>query len=55
MGDWRGVEMKSIEEIIEGLDGLFSEQRMSEVEPYLQNALKEAMETGRTAEVKRYE
>ena len=38
--------MRSVEEILNGLDGLFSEQRMSEVEPYLQQALQEAMEEG---------
>ncbi len=36
--------MRSAEEIIAGLDGLFSRQRMDEVEPYLQQVLQEAME-----------
>lgn len=37
--------MRNVDEILAGLDKLFEEQRMSEVEPYLQEALKEAMET----------
>ena len=36
--------MRSVDEILAGLDKLFEEQRMAEVEPYLQKALKEAME-----------
>ena len=36
--------MRSVDEILYGLDKLFEEQRMEDVEPYLQNALKEAME-----------
>ena len=36
--------MRSVDEILAGLDKLFEEQRMAEVEPYLQEALKEAME-----------
>lgn len=36
--------MRTVEEIVEGLDELFARQRMAEVEPYLQQALKEAME-----------
>lgn len=35
--------MKNIEDILLGLDKLFNEQKMSEVEPYLQTALGEAM------------
>ena len=35
--------MRSVEEILSGLDSLFEEQKMEEVEPYLQNALQEAM------------
>lgn len=37
--------MAGIEDILNTLDGLFSEQKMSEVEPFLQNELREAMET----------
>ena len=43
--------MKNVEEIIAGLDRLFAEQRMAEVEPYLQQALQEAMETGNSSVV----
>ena len=43
--------MRSVDEIIAGLDFLFSEQRMTEVEPYLQQALQEAMETGNSSAV----
>lgn len=38
--------MRSVEEILLGLDQLFGEQKMAEVEPYLQDALKEAMNEG---------
>ena len=38
--------MRSVDEILLGLDLLFGEQRMAEVEPYLQDALQEAMEEG---------
>lgn len=38
--------MRTVEEILLGLDKLFSEQKMADVEPYLQQALKEAMEEG---------
>ena len=37
--------VKNVDEILVGLDRLFEEQRMSEVEPYLQQALKDAMES----------
>lgn len=37
--------MRAVEEILKGLDELFAKQKMSEVEPYLQQALKVAMET----------
>lgn len=43
--------MRSVEEILVGLDRLFSEQRMLEVEPYLQEALKEAMDLGDSSSV----
>ena len=43
--------MRNVNEILEGLDILFSEQKMSEVEPYLQQALQEAMETGDSSAV----
>lgn len=43
--------VRSVEEILLGLDRLFSEQRMSEVEPYLQQALQEAMEKGDSSTV----
>lgn len=43
--------MRSVEEILVGLDKLFSEQRMAEVEPYLQRALQEAMESGDSSTV----
>ena len=43
--------MRSVDEIITGLDFLFSEQRMTEVEPYLQQALQEAMEAGNSSAV----
>ncbi len=43
--------MRSAEEILTGLDYLFSKQRMSEVEPYLQQALQEAMEGGDSSTV----
>ena len=43
--------MRSVDEIIAGLDFLFSEQRMTEVEPYLQKALQEAMESGNSSAV----
>ncbi|MBR5597277.1 MAG: DUF4125 family protein [Lachnospiraceae bacterium] len=36
--------MRSVEEILYGLDKLFEEQRMDKVEVYLQDALKEAMD-----------
>ena len=36
--------MRNVDEILAGLDKLFEEQRVSEVEPYLQQALKEAVE-----------
>ena len=35
--------MRSVEEILNGLDLLFEQQKMNEVESYLQNALQEAM------------
>ena len=35
--------MRSVEEILNGLDSLFEHQKMDEVEPYLQQALQEAM------------
>lgn len=35
--------MRSVEEILNGLDNLFEHQKMDEVEPYLQQALQEAM------------
>ena len=35
--------MRTVEEILNGLDSLFEQQKMEEVEPYLQNALQEAM------------
>lgn len=38
--------VRSVEEILIGLDQLFSEQRMAEVEPYLQEALQQAMNAG---------
>lgn len=38
--------MKGVEEILSGLDKLFEEQRMAEVEPYLQHALQVAMNEG---------
>ena len=38
--------MRTVEEILLGLDKLFSEQKMAEVEPYLQEALQEAMNSG---------
>ena len=38
--------MRNVDEILVGLDRLFEEQRMSEVEPYLQQALQEAMSAG---------
>ena len=43
--------MRSVEQILNGLDNLFGEQRMAEVEPYLQQALKEAMEEGDSSSV----
>lgn len=43
--------MRSVEEILSGLDRLFSEQRMAEVEPYLQEALQEAMNLGDSSTV----
>ena len=43
--------MRSVDEILLGLDQLFGEQRMSEVEPYLQHALQEAMESGDSSKV----
>ena len=36
--------MRSVEEILNGLDWLFEQQKMDEVESYLQNALQEAMD-----------
>ena len=36
--------MRNVDEILAGLDKLFEEQRVSEVEPYLKQALKEAVE-----------
>ena len=38
--------MRTVEDILLGLDQLFSEQKMTEVEPYLQEALQEAMNIG---------
>ena len=43
--------MRNVNEILEGLDILFSEQKMSEVEPYLQQALQESMEAGDSSAV----
>ena len=43
--------MRTVEEILLGLDKLFSEQKMADVEPYLQQALKEAMEEGDSSAV----
>ena len=43
--------MRSVDEIIAGLDYLFSKQRMTDVEPYLQQALQEAMESGDSSAV----
>jgi len=43
--------MRSVDEILVGLDRLFEEQRMSEVEPYLQQALQEAMKVGDSSAV----
>lgn len=43
--------MKNVEEILAGLDMLFSQQKMSEVEPYLQKALKDAMDSGDSSAV----
>ena len=43
--------MRNVDEILVGLDRLFEEQRMSEVEPYLQQALQEAMEVGDSSAV----
>lgn len=43
--------MRTVEDILLGLDQLFSEQRMAEVEPYLQEALQEAMNCGDSSAV----
>ena len=43
--------MRTVEEILLGLDRLFSEQKMAEVEPYLQEALQEAMNYGDSSAV----
>ena len=43
--------MKNVEEIMKGLDELFAKQKMSDVEPYLQQALQEAMELGDSSAV----
>ena len=43
--------VKRVEEILVGLDQLFSEQKMAEVEPYLQKALQDAMESGDSSAV----
>lgn len=43
--------MRTVEEILLGLDSLFGEQKMAEVEPYLQKALQEAMDAGDSSTV----
>lgn len=47
----RRNKVRTVEEILLGLDKLFSEQKMADVEPYLQQALKEAMEEGDSSAV----
>ena len=43
--------MRTVEEILIGLDSLFEQQKMEEVEPYLQNALQEAINAKEDAAV----